>query len=360
MKRKRETGLTLIELMVAMAIVSIIIIGVVRVFGSSYQSYVTQNDVASVQQNIRVAKIFLEKDLRRIGYEMGEEFNWLGEPLPTFEFENGAGENESDRFLLRYVELVGGCGTPPGGETPCSDLPQLHLDVQFSGGQPLNAEIQEDLGADWGQDCGCGALVFDGEFPNFIGIIRSPDHKVSDTFILTSVDSDLNKINGQIVANYNGPIADLSGEDFNNTILNDYPENSTIEFFSYDSLVAAQYYVLNGFLWRNNERIAEHVEDMQFAFCGDFNNDGVANTEDAGDWLDETDLTGGGDLTEDDRAKVRYVRVTLLGRTLKEYQSLSSTRPTIEDHAGDGAQDHFRRRLLQVTVQLRNVALVGN
>ncbi len=56
--------MTLIELMIAVAVSGIVMAGVVQIFVSSSSSHSLQTEMATMQQNVRMAKMFLERDGR--------------------------------------------------------------------------------------------------------------------------------------------------------------------------------------------------------------------------------------------------------------------------------------------------------
>jgi prepilin-type N-terminal cleavage/methylation domain-containing protein len=66
---KRKNGFTLIEMLVAMLIAFVILGGIYVVYTSQQRSYKTTEDVTSLQQNIRSAMFFIEKDIRMAGYD---------------------------------------------------------------------------------------------------------------------------------------------------------------------------------------------------------------------------------------------------------------------------------------------------
>ena len=69
MEIKTKKGITLIELLVALAIGGIIIAGIYRVFIAQSRAYVVQDQVVEVQQNIRSAMEILLRDLRIAGFD---------------------------------------------------------------------------------------------------------------------------------------------------------------------------------------------------------------------------------------------------------------------------------------------------
>lgn len=64
----RMRGLTLIELMIAMLIGTILILGIVQVFASSRAAYQLSEGVARVQENGRFAMDYLQRDIRMAGH----------------------------------------------------------------------------------------------------------------------------------------------------------------------------------------------------------------------------------------------------------------------------------------------------
>ncbi|MEJ2602655.1 MAG: PilW family protein [Gammaproteobacteria bacterium] len=68
MANRRERGVTLVELMVALVIGSFLIIGAVQVYTQSRSAYIVNENVARVQENGEFALDVLEPDLRMASY----------------------------------------------------------------------------------------------------------------------------------------------------------------------------------------------------------------------------------------------------------------------------------------------------
>ncbi len=66
---KRERGFTIIELLVALIIFTMVIGGIYNVFFSQTRAYSIQDRVVETQQNIRSAMDLLVRDLRMTGYD---------------------------------------------------------------------------------------------------------------------------------------------------------------------------------------------------------------------------------------------------------------------------------------------------
>lgn len=69
MTRRRTTaGFTLIELMIALVLGSLLILGLLKVFDASRVSYKLSEGLARVQENSRFAMDYLQRDLRMVGH----------------------------------------------------------------------------------------------------------------------------------------------------------------------------------------------------------------------------------------------------------------------------------------------------
>lgn len=66
--RAREAGLSLIELMIALLIGTILLVGLVQVFGASRSAYQLSEGMARTQENARFAMDYLQRDLRMAGH----------------------------------------------------------------------------------------------------------------------------------------------------------------------------------------------------------------------------------------------------------------------------------------------------
>lgn len=343
-----ESGFTLVEILVALAIFSIVMAGVIEVFVTNNKSYLMQDDISNMQQNIRIAKMFIERDIR-----MSDA---------AFIFENNVNEGNSDKLTVGYVEsLENACGDDPDEtddiDRPCSELSTLHLKGDMPESSSV-AKVYEDLSdgaSDWKEGCYCGGETYEHPDYGFQAEIVTPggyEPAESDTFYVTGVHDNNNN---QLV---NSPVQvvdeDGNNEKFDNKIINSYPDRSIINFYIPESRKPTSYEIKDGELLRDDQVIADHIEDLQFAFCGDFDDDGIVDPNNPNDWF--SGELEGNDLPADDKQLVRYIRITLLGRTAKEHDILN-IRPAIEDHAQADENDKYHRRMIQTTIQLRNASL---
>jgi type IV pilus assembly protein PilW len=65
---KNRKGFTLIELMVAMAIASIVMAGIYAAYNAQMRTHVTQQAIVDIQQSLRGAMYFMQRSIRMAGY----------------------------------------------------------------------------------------------------------------------------------------------------------------------------------------------------------------------------------------------------------------------------------------------------
>jgi len=66
--RKREQGVTLVELMIVVAILGMVMAATYNMFDFQQKSYTIQDNVAVMQQNVRVGLEYMIKEIRMAGY----------------------------------------------------------------------------------------------------------------------------------------------------------------------------------------------------------------------------------------------------------------------------------------------------
>jgi len=66
---KRNDGFTLLEVLIAIFITSFVIYAIYSVYDTQQRSYVRQEEVAQMQQNVRAGMHFLGRDVRSAGYD---------------------------------------------------------------------------------------------------------------------------------------------------------------------------------------------------------------------------------------------------------------------------------------------------
>jgi type IV pilus assembly protein PilW len=108
--QRRQHGLTLVEIMVALTISAVLVAGILQVFSGNRQTYRLQEGMARLQENARFALEFMAQDIRQAGYRgcirnLSGVNNGLNNPSPSFSPATG---------IQGWEFTGGGSGTAPG------------------------------------------------------------------------------------------------------------------------------------------------------------------------------------------------------------------------------------------------------
>lgn len=112
--RLLERGLSLVELMIALLIGSILMVGLVQVFAASRTAYQVSEGMSRVQENARFAMDYLQRDIRMIGHFgcVNDQSHKL--QVDAFRMQTGAAAGTPLDFNLS-VQGFEATGTQPGG-----------------------------------------------------------------------------------------------------------------------------------------------------------------------------------------------------------------------------------------------------
>lgn len=112
---KTENGYTLIEILMAIFLFSIIGAIMAGSFISGTQIKTAQEDVVEMQQNLRVAFHIISRDLRLAGYEIGS--NWDPSALRTANIISGDNQTINFSYIVNDNQIdANGDGVPDNGE----------------------------------------------------------------------------------------------------------------------------------------------------------------------------------------------------------------------------------------------------
>jgi prepilin-type N-terminal cleavage/methylation domain-containing protein len=172
---KKEKGLTLIELLVALAVSGLLIAGMYRTFTGQQKTYTIQEQVVDMQQNVRAAINRMMTELRMSGF--GNVSMVLPVTYTTGTFNNILNPNMPTAGSLTIISSVGGTAT---------------LTASGSGGQnQITVSTLTD---------GQGNALFDTGNRKYISVGGL------ESYMITSVDNGTKTItlNGSLT--YNHPI----------------------------------------------------------------------------------------------------------------------------------------------------------
>lgn len=128
----RNHGFSLVELMIAMIIGSLLLLGLVQIFGASSAAYRANMGVARTQEGSRFAMDFLSRDLRMAGYMgcvndmarfMGAQPSFFSHFLTTA--QRNAQNYDAASYGLRFNVAIQGyeaTGTSPGSVVDLSTI----------------------------------------------------------------------------------------------------------------------------------------------------------------------------------------------------------------------------------------------
>lgn len=100
MKKHSQKGMSLVEIMVAVVISSILILGVTDLFSSSFMSGRSNSELAQTQESGRLAMEIIGADARLAGMQTCTTNNWIASPLKdSVELDNG-----QTSLTVRYID----------------------------------------------------------------------------------------------------------------------------------------------------------------------------------------------------------------------------------------------------------------
>lgn len=319
MRTTREAGFTLIEVMAAVAIFSIAMTAVYSTFTFQHKSFTTQSRVAQMQENFRDAMVPLNRDVRQAGY---------GIPAPVT-IPNGAVAAGVTSIRSLY---------PVDNTTGPDSLYIMYLYDMDSNQPPTtitnpmpNPSAEFDVGQVTGFQIGDLCFITDGG--------------AADMFQVTTVQGGALKIQHNP-----GGSNDYNAAGGHNTFPPaGYGTGSTVakaRFLRYyvDTTTDPDHptFMVDRMGGAPAQPVADDIEDIQFQYFLDTDFDGVPDT-----WSDNPlDLT-----------QIRQVRILLCARTKFPEKGWQEVRPALGNHpAGTGA-DGYRRRMLAITLDVRNAGI---
>lgn len=316
-------GFSLVELMVAISISLILLVGLIQVFISSKRSYNIQDSIARMQENGRYAVGLLSDDIRLAGYMGGNADVTAigGTSAPVLPDGNCVGTNDTQwgRMIARgiyglndelagYNCIVAAGGTPQPGQYLSGDI----LTVRYA--QPTLLTASDSVNNQ-------GYYIKSSPMDGQIELINSTTRDIESFFgTLTDTPITYNKL--ESYAYYSGyQQSDCNG----NTI-----GVPTLYRLALDTSGTPQ-----------RQEIIRGVENLQVQYGEDSNNDGSPdqyhNANDVTDWR-----------------FIKAVRLWLLIRDECPSTGHSNTNTYAMGDSDLVANDNFRRHLYTTTVMLRN------
>jgi len=344
MSRRRNAGFSLLELVVAFAITSVVAAFAFQTFTAQHEAYTVVDQVTEAQQNMRAIANLLERDARAAGFMVPE----AAAACAVDHTANGTTDPNPDVIFLSDANSI----------NPANQVASLSAAITVAPALVGNQTLSLDN------------VVLDG----------APFYDTDNDGVL---DSDFQVNGGVIVANSSDPTqgtscgvvtaVNLGG----NSLQVNFVTPNAIGFAPTDDLIAVPAHVYQIVpagaapapqqpqLTRNGQLLANDVEDLQLAMFFDLDTDGL---------VDNGEDLGSGDVgpadppyqaDNFDHRLLREIRVNLVVRSRDQGSGananlfIQSQQQATENRAPNNAIDGFRRRVHTTTVRLRNVGFRG-
>lgn len=103
---RRQAGFTLVEIMIALVVSSLLVAMIISIFTTMSAAYRTQQQVAELQQVLQAAETTVEADLRQAGFACAQGFTWAGSPTTPISAltitDGGTGPQAPDQLAIFY------------------------------------------------------------------------------------------------------------------------------------------------------------------------------------------------------------------------------------------------------------------
>jgi type IV pilus assembly protein PilW len=306
---RTDSGFTLVELLVAIPLGLVLIAGIYATFKAQQDSYLAQDQIGAMQQNLRGAMFVITRDLQMAGYLTSHDarshsLDW-----------DGRGGLESKRPLIISGDNINASGDGIKDNTDtivivkASDEGRLLADDERATGTQITLdEMDVDLNASGKR----------------FGVLAKQDLSRADFFEVQGVAANTITLTGSLVNTY-GEGDLLYRADI---IMYKIDDDSTRPSLRRRNLGQD-----NGY-----QVVAENIDNMQFRY-----------QLNGGTW---TDNPAGSE------SNIRAVQVFLVARTAKPQRGYRDTRTyNFANNPITNPNDGFRRQVLSSTIKIRNLAL---
>jgi len=322
--RRGEKGFTLVELLVAMAVASVVAMSGFALFSASNWSYQVQESVGEAQQNARIAMDRMARDIRMAGYGLpGYSYSIFGFDSPITVEDSSTGPDKITILGIGYEagDVVGGTAeNRKGFDYICYAKTTTDEMIRNTDGTIADSRKYVNIDgvffatlkqAETAATCTGGIKLYLDSPSKLKGDLNS-----GKVYIIQAVEYSI--------------VTNLKGCSVNNPCL-----------------ASKDYSTLRG---SDHQLLAENIEDIQFAYGLDADGDGIDCTTAYTSACFKSPL-----LATDSESNIRAVRMSLSARTRnKDPKGATFRRPAIENHPESDPPDNYRRRTLTRIVKLRN------
>jgi type IV pilus assembly protein PilW len=325
---RSTAGFTLIELLVAIALGMVILAGLFRTFQVQQDSYVIQDQVSAMQQNLRAAMYFITQDLQMAGYytnfdRNNRQMDWNdldGDSNPSTEMESGR------PLIFAVNNIAAGAGLNIKDGTDGIVIVKASLGegrVLATGESASGTSISL---SSWNLDSESGDDLNTAE--KKYGVLIKNDLSYAELFHLDNS------------GNISPPLNESYAADLYTPDRSDRIHRADIIIYKVDDSTPSRPCLVRKNLGSNNgyQVIAENIDNLQFRYQL---NDGTWTNDPAGN-----------------QSRVRAVDVLLVARTATPQKGYRDTNSITFGGASIAApNDSYRRKLLTSIVKTRNIGL---
>ncbi len=313
---KKDSGVTLIELMVVLVIAVILVGGVYSLFMAQHRSYAVQDQVAGAQQDARAALDIMARDIRMAGSLVGSEGFSINGAQYAVTPNNTAGGTDS--IIVAYA-----------------------VEEFISGGDPVTVMSVNGKQVTLSKNA---YSFFDTDKKKYVAFEGAnqvyqidPSSSISETITLTETPP-------LYIANVGTKVLRAKSITYSVTALNGNPGVGVLRRDENTG---------NGAQPLAGDGINTIVEDLQVAYqvkgVTYWTFDGIVDA--AHGETNDTVLPAG-----TTNADIRLVRITIIVKTaVSDPKETSFFKPVCEDHAQDNSDPGNRRRVYTTVVKVRNL-----
>ncbi|NIA11936.1 MAG: prepilin-type N-terminal cleavage/methylation domain-containing protein [Nitrospiraceae bacterium] len=206
--KSNKKGFTLVELLVAMAITSIVAVAIFTAFQSQQKSYLIQDQVTEMQQNLRAAMDIMVRDIRMAGYSQGASGSGITDIRPR-DINNNVDVAITGNGAFKFAGDFGETISYSVYDSPVAAPDGINdLGRNSGGGRQLVAENIEALGFAYAFDAVNNAT---GKLP-VDGILDTYKDAGGNEQVIWAIDSDGdNRLDRNLDTNGDGNIDENDG-----------------------------------------------------------------------------------------------------------------------------------------------------
>lgn len=338
---KRRRGFTIIELMIAMAVLAVVVVYLTEMLTRQSRAYAVVDQVTEAQQNLRAIADLLERELRVAGFLVPE-----GAAICAVDQTNGP-----DVIFLSDADAL-----DPTNQNQLGVGASVVAGFAGTGGN-------ENLTLDDKVVDGLAFYDTDGDGAADSDFLESANPFRTGGLIVADRDDPSRGVACGIITNVN-PGSNVIRVDFtsNGAAPGGTPLGAAGGAADLVAVPAHVYTVVNNQLLRDGMVLADDVEDLQVALFYDVDDDGVVDSE-----ATEYPGSAGGPIYQSnswDNSELVEIRVNVVVRTRAQDADVVQN-PAMaqgqwqatENRVAPGGFDGFRRRVHTSTVRPRNVGI---